>query len=84
MISWKNNIKENMALRWGIAAAGRISNDFANALSSLPTDEHEIVAIAASNGERAKEFALKHGIPKSYEGYESLATDPDIGKCTHR
>lgn len=69
-----------MALKWGIAAAGSISNDFANALSTLSSDEHEIVAIAASNGERAKQFALRHGIQKSYEGYENLATDPDVGK----
>lgn len=69
-----------MALKWGIAAAGKISNDFANALSTLPTDEHEIIAVAASNGDRAKQFAQKHGIQKSYEGYINLATDPDVGK----
>lgn len=69
-----------MTLKWGIAAAGKISNDFANALSTLSSDEHEIVAVAASNGDRAKQFALSNGIKKSYEGYENLATDPDVGK----
>ena len=32
-----------MALRWGIASTGTISFDFANALSTLPAEDHQIV-----------------------------------------
>lgn len=31
-----------MALKWGICAAGKISNDFCSALKTLPKGEHEV------------------------------------------
>ncbi|CAH1734489.1 unnamed protein product [Chironomus riparius] len=65
-------------LRWGIASAGRISNDFCAALSALPAENHKIVAVAARNLADAKSFAEKFEIPKFYEGYESLAKDDEI------
>lgn len=34
-----------MALKWGIASAGRISHDFASALSSEPKEEHQVTII---------------------------------------
>lgn len=69
-----------MALRWGIATAGMISHDFVTALATLPSGEHEIVAVAARDGERAQKFAELHEIPSSYEGYEKLGADPNVGK----
>ncbi|KAL7012787.1 hypothetical protein ACKWTF_015048 [Chironomus riparius] len=65
-------------LRWGIASAGRISNDFCAALSALPAENHKIVAVAARNLADAKSFAEKFEISKFYEGYESLAKDDEI------
>ncbi|XP_022919777.1 trans-1,2-dihydrobenzene-1,2-diol dehydrogenase-like [Onthophagus taurus] len=67
-----------MALRWGIASAGRISHDFVAALKTLPADEHEVVAVAARNHENSLEFAKTHGIQKAYEGYLDLATDVSV------
>lgn len=69
-----------MALKWGIAGAGRISHDFLCGLSTLPKEEHQVVAVAARNGESAKKFAELHEIPKWYEGYDNLAKDSNIGK----
>lgn len=34
----------NMATRWGICAAGKISHDFTVALKSLPPEEHQVSA----------------------------------------
>ncbi|XP_077563923.1 trans-1,2-dihydrobenzene-1,2-diol dehydrogenase-like [Haemaphysalis longicornis] len=64
--------------RWGIVAAGRISNDFVAALSTLPREEHEVVAVAGRNFENAKKFAKLHGISKVYPTYEELARDPEV------
>lgn len=66
-------------LRWGIAAAGKISNDFAAALTTLPKADHTVVAVAARNEANAKEFAELFLIPKHYAGYEKLAADSDVG-----
>lgn len=68
--------------RWGIASAGKISHDFVTALSTLSSDEHEVVAVAARQQERAEEFATRHGISKAYGTYEELGNDPDVGKLT--
>lgn len=64
--------------RWGIASAGKISNDFCSALSTL--EDHTCVAVAARNEASAREFAEIFGIPKFYGGYEKLAADPNIGE----
>ncbi|XP_040592108.1 trans-1,2-dihydrobenzene-1,2-diol dehydrogenase [Mesocricetus auratus] len=67
-----------MALRWGIVSAGLIANDFTTMLCSLPPSEHQVVAVAARDLNRAKEFAQKHDIPKAYGSYEELAKDPNV------
>lgn len=38
----------------------------------------KFVAIAASNLESAKKFALKHNIPKAYGSYEQLFEDEEV------
>lgn len=67
-----------MALKWGIAGAGRISNDFVNALGTLNEKDHEVVAVAARDLSRAKEFAQRFGIPKAHGSYLELASDPKV------
>ncbi|KAF5925908.1 trans-1,2-dihydrobenzene-1,2-diol dehydrogenase [Diceros bicornis minor] len=67
-----------MALRWGIVSAGLISSDFTTVLRALPRSEHQVVAVAARDLSRAKEFARKHDIPKAYGSYEELAEDPNV------
>ncbi|KAM9633395.1 trans-1,2-dihydrobenzene-1,2-diol dehydrogenase [Trichechus inunguis] len=67
-----------MALRWGIVSVGLISSDFTTVLRTLPRSEHEVVAVAARDLSRAKEFAQKHDIPKAYGSYEELAKDPNV------
>jgi len=68
-----------MALRWGIVSVGLISSDFTTVLRTLPRSEHQVVAVAARDLSRAKEFARKHDIPKAYGSYEELAKDPNVG-----
>ncbi|CAH7457597.1 trans-1,2-dihydrobenzene-1,2-diol dehydrogenase [Phodopus roborovskii] len=67
-----------MALRWGIVSAGLIAGDFTTMLCSLPPSEHQVVAVAARDPNRSKEFAQKHNIPKAYGSYEELAQDPNV------
>lgn len=40
--------------------------------------EVEVAAVAARNPARAREFAEKHGIPRTHASYEALIDDPDI------
>lgn len=67
-----------MALKWGIASAGRISHDFVNAVGTLNESEHKVVAIAARDLSRAEEFAKHFGILNAYSSYLELAKDPEV------
>lgn len=67
-----------MALKWGIAAAGKISQDFANAVNILNDDDHQLVAVAARDLGRAEKFAQKFGITKAYGSYLELAQDSNV------
>lgn len=65
-------------LRWGVAGAGRISADWAEALTAVPGAE--VVAVAARSEEKAQAFAKKHcgASAKAYGGYAAMAADPDV------
>ncbi|XP_072397506.1 trans-1,2-dihydrobenzene-1,2-diol dehydrogenase-like [Diabrotica undecimpunctata] len=67
-----------MLLNWGIAAAGKISNDFASALKALPLSDHKVVAIASRSQSNSDNFAKTHGIPNAYQGYDKLAKDENV------
>lgn len=69
-------------LRWGIASAGKISNDFAAAITCLPAENHQVVAVAARAAKDAKTFAENFQIPAYYGGYEMLAGDKNVGKIS--
>jgi hypothetical protein len=71
----------NLTLRWGIAGLGRISDDFAVALSIAGAN---ITAVAAGSLPHSKSRALKFGqrfgvLPsRCYGSYEELAADPEV------
>lgn len=68
-----------MALKWGVASAGLIANDFINALGTQSKNNHQVVAVAASRGvSRAQELADRFGVPKAYGSYLELAKDPEV------
>lgn len=68
-----------MALKWGVASAGLIANDFINALGTQSKDKHQVVAVAASsNVNRAQVLADQYGVPRAYGTYLELAKDPEV------
>ncbi|XP_014911136.1 uncharacterized protein LOC106961727 isoform X8 [Poecilia latipinna] len=77
-VVYSQDCQRNMATRWGICSAGKISHDFTVALKTLPAEDHQVVAVAARKLEDAQEFSRKHNISKAYGSYEELARDPDV------
>jgi len=67
-----------MQLRWGICSAAKICNDFCVGLSTLPAEDHKVIAVAARKLDSAKKFAETHAIETAYEGYDSLANDKNV------
>ena len=64
------------ALRWGIIAPGGIANKFAEAVHGFTAGS--VVAVGSRDEGRAAQFAQRHGIPRSYGGYEQLAEDDEV------
>ncbi len=64
------------AIRWGIMGTGNIANLFAKGLSHV-TDA-KLVGVASRNAAKAKDFAQKYGIERSYDSYEQLTQADDI------
>ena len=63
-------------LNWGIIGTGWIAGVFAEALAK--SRHGRLRAVASRTSERAKIFAKKHRIAKSYGTYADLLADPDI------
>lgn len=63
-------------LRWGILGTARIVRKTIPALQE--TKNGEVVGIASRTGEKAGEYADKHGIPQAFSSYEALLASPDI------
>jgi dihydrodiol dehydrogenase / D-xylose 1-dehydrogenase (NADP) len=62
--------------RWGIVGTGYISNRFTDGLKYVA--DAEIAAVASRDISRAKEFAGRFGIPKTYGSYAEMAKDKDL------
>lgn len=63
-------------LRWGLLAAGTIAAHFA---AGVEESRHGVLtAVAARDGDRARDFAARFDIPKAYGSYEDLLADPDV------
>lgn len=60
---------------WGILGAGGIAGAFAR---DLATAGLRTVAVGSRDGDRARDFAERHGIPNVHVGYEALVKDPEV------
>src|SRR6267154_1306360 len=67
----------NRPLRFGILGAARIAPE-ALIKPAQKSSDAEVVAIAARNPARAREFADTHGIGRVHASYEDLVADPDL------
>jgi predicted dehydrogenase len=64
-------------LRIGILGAARIA-PMALVAPARRVPEATVVAVAARDAERARQFAARHAIPRVHESYEALLADPDV------
>src|SRR5713101_2851120 len=67
----------NRPLRFGILGAARIAPE-ALIKPAQKSSDAEVVAIAARDSARAREFAETHRIPRVHASYEDLVADPEL------
>jgi predicted dehydrogenase len=73
------NLKSSMLneIRWGIIGVGNVCEiKSAPALNLI--EGSKLVAVMRRNGEKARDFAERHGVPKWYDDADALLNDPDV------
>lgn len=68
--------KTGQKIRWGIVGLGRIANQFAEDIQSVPNAE--VYAVASRDKEKSKRFAQKHQVGKFYDNYVDLSKDRHV------
>lgn len=63
-------------LRWGIIGTGNIARQFAAGV--LQSDRTELAAVASRSHDAAEAFAKQFAIARSYDGYQSILSDPTV------
>jgi xylose dehydrogenase (NAD/NADP) len=64
-------------LRFGVLSTANIGRNQVNP-AIRESRNCELLGVASRDAQRARDFAAKGGIPRSYGSYESLLGDPDI------
>jgi predicted dehydrogenase len=64
-------------LRWGVLGTANIGRAAVNPAIQASRNG-TLLAVASRDGERARAFAAKHGIPRSHGSYEALLSDTEI------
>lgn len=63
-------------VNWGILAPGRIAEKFARGVAA--SNSGRLAAVGSRSGERAREFAQRHGIGRAHDSYEALLADAEV------
>lgn len=67
----------NDRIRWGILSTAKIA-ETAFVPSLRQTQRGELVAVASRDGARAQEFARRHNIPHTFDGYDEMLASDEI------
>tara|TARA_R110002049_G_scaffold993_2_gene7088 strand:+ start:22885 stop:23859 length:975 start_codon:yes stop_codon:yes gene_type:complete len=63
--------------KWGIIGCGSVT-ELKSGPAYQKTEGFELHAVMRRNTEKAKDYALRHGVPKFYDDAEVLINDPEI------
>lgn len=64
-------------INWGIIGCGNVT-EVKSGPGFQKASNSKLVAVMRRNGELAKDYAKRHGVPKWYDKAEDLISDPDV------
>jgi predicted dehydrogenase len=64
-------------VRWGIVGVGDVC-EVKSAPAMNLIERSKLVAVMRRNGEKAKDYAQRHGVPKWYDDADQLINDPEV------
>ena len=67
----------NKVYKWGIIGCGNVT-ELKSGPAYQKVDGFELVAVMRRNLEKAKDYALRHGVSKFYSNADDLINDPEI------
>ena len=65
------------AIRWGIIGCGDVT-EAKSGPGFQKTTHSSLVAVMRRNGELARDYAKRHGVPRWYDNAEALINDPEV------
>jgi predicted dehydrogenase len=68
---------ENKPIRWGIIGCGDVT-EVKSGPAYQQVDGFELVAVMRRDGEKARDYARRHGVPKVYSDAAELIADPEV------
>ena len=74
----KQGSNSNMkTVRWGIIGCGNVT-EVKSGPALQKAQNSELVAVMRRNGDLARDYAARHGVPKWYDDAQALILDPDV------
>ena len=64
-------------VRWGIIGVGDVT-ERKSGPAFYKAPHSELVAVMRRNGDKAHDFAERHGVPRWYDDGDALIADPDV------
>ena len=64
-------------IRWGIIGCGDVT-EVKSGPAFRRAENSELVAVMRRNGERAEDYAHRHGVPRWYDDADDLIHDPEV------
>lgn len=68
---------DNLTIRWGFIGCGEVTEKKSGPAFSA-VDGSKVVAVMSRNKEKARSYAIRHGIPKWYDDAQRLVDDPNV------
>lgn len=70
-------MEKSQEVRWGILGCGDVC-EVKSGPAFNKVSNSRLVAVMRRDGEKAKDFARRHGVPKYYDDAELLINDPEV------
>jgi 1,5-anhydro-D-fructose reductase (1,5-anhydro-D-mannitol-forming) len=71
------SMSDGPVIRWGIIGAGNVA-EFKSGPALMQAPGSTVVAVMRRDQEKARDFALRHSIPRWYTDIDTLLTNPEV------
>ena len=71
------SMSNDPVIRWGIIGAGNVA-EFKSGPALMQAPGSTVVAVMRRDAEKARDFALRYGVPRWYADVDALLADPEV------